>query len=274
MGTADRGQDQTDGPGAPHRSPLLLRRPSGFRRRCLLTTERSPQTEEAFQPRPGGHSPDMPPQALRRSTHYYLERGECWISTTPMGMTAMSKMDTEYLEYLWPMRHYLVTCGDEQQPNIIAVGFCMPISREPPMVACAIGKQAHSTQLIRQTEEFVINVPTQDLERQVYYCGYHSGRDVDKFEQTGLTPKPARHLATPIIEECVAHLECRLEREVDTGDKVLFIATVLDAYADADVVRGERKPEYALGSFPEKVYGGRFQHPNNENKERSTEGDE
>jgi flavin reductase (DIM6/NTAB) family NADH-FMN oxidoreductase RutF len=191
-----------------------------------------------------------------------------------MGMTAMSKVDTEYLEYLWPMRHYLVTCGDEERPNIIALGFCMPVSKEPPMVACAIGRKTYSTGLIRKTGEYVINVPTKGLERQVYYCGYHSGRDVDKFEQTGLTPRPARHLATPIIQECIAHMECRLEREVDSGDKILFIATVIEAYADEDVVKGHRRPEYAAGSYPEKVYGGRFKHPDNTTTGQSTEGSE
>ena len=52
--------------------------------------------------------------------------------------------DVEYLEYLWPMRHYLITCGDLQKPNIIAISFCMPVSKEPPLIACAIGREAYS----------------------------------------------------------------------------------------------------------------------------------
>ena len=173
-------------------------------------------------------------------------------------MIPMNKTHTEHLKYLWPMRHYLVTCGSSRQANIIAVSFCMPVSREPPMVACAIGQKTYSSQLIRQTKEFVINVPTQELKRQIYYCGFHSGRDVDKFKETGLTPQPARHVDAPIIGECVAHMECRVEQAVDAGDKVLFIATVVDAYADEDVAQGLRTAEYAAGDFPEKVYGTRF----------------
>ena len=90
-----------------------------------------------------------------------------------MGMIPMNKTHTEYLKYLWPMRHYLVTCGGSGRANIIAVSFCMPVSREPPMVACAIGQKTYSSQLIQQTKEFVINVPTQELKRQIYYCGFH-----------------------------------------------------------------------------------------------------
>ena len=70
------------------------------------------------------------------------------------------RVDVEYLEYLWPMRHYLITCGDiHSAANIIAVSFCMPVSKEPPMVACAIGKTAYSCDLIEHSGEFVINVP-------------------------------------------------------------------------------------------------------------------
>ena len=173
-------------------------------------------------------------------------------------MMATKKIATEYLKYFWPLRHYLVTCGSDGGANIIAVSFCMPVSGEPPMVGCAIGRTAYSGEIILQTGEFVINIPPQELNRQIYFCGYRSGREVDKFAETGLTPLPARHLDAPVIAECVAHMECRVVQTVDGGDKHLFMAEVLEAYADEDLERGLRQVEYAAGGFPEKVYGGRF----------------
>jgi len=170
----------------------------------------------------------------------------------------MHKIDTEYLKYFWPMRHYLVTCGSGKSANIIAISFCMPVSKEPPMVACGIGRTMYSAEIILQTGEFVINVPPQELKRQIYFCGSHSGRDVDKFNQTGLTPLAARHVHAPIIAECPAHMECRVAQTISTGDKYLFVATVVDAYADEDVEQGRRMVDYATGDFPKKVYGGRF----------------
>lgn len=165
------------------------------------------------------------------------------------------KVDVEYLEYMWPMRHFLVTCGtSEDKSNIIAVSFCMPVSKIPPMLACAVGTKAFSCELIEKTSEFVVNVPTEELEKKVYYCGYNSGRDVDKFEKTGLTPRPARKVRVPIIEECVAHMECIVRQIVDTGDKKLFIGEVIEAYADEAAVKGDREPEYTQGTFPRKVY--------------------
>jgi flavin reductase (DIM6/NTAB) family NADH-FMN oxidoreductase RutF len=169
------------------------------------------------------------------------------------------KVDAEYLEFMWPMRHFLITCGEiGGKSNIIAISFCIPVSKEPPLIACAIGKNAYSCKLIRMTEEFIINVPPEELKPQIYYCGYHSGSQVDKFKETGLTPLPSRKLKAPIIGECVAHMECKVRKEIETGDKNLFIGEVIEAYADEALVKGERKVEYAKGDFPRKIYATRY----------------
>ena len=169
------------------------------------------------------------------------------------------KVDTEYLQFMWPMRHYLITCGDrEGKSNIIAVSFCMPVSKEPPMMACAIWRSSYSRHLIKESLEYVVNVPPEELEPQVYYCGYHSGYQVDKYKETGLTAGPARKLAVPIIAECVAHIECKVRQVIETGDKNLFVGEVVEAYADEDIVKGKREVRFALGNFPQKVYGTRF----------------
>lgn len=169
------------------------------------------------------------------------------------------KVEVEYLEFMWPMRHFLITCGEiDGRANIIAVSFCMPVSKEPPLIACAIGKNSYSAELIRNNKEFVVNVPSNELKSKIYYCGYHSGYEVDKFKETGLTPQAARRVRAPIIGKCVAHMECKVRQEIETGDKILFIGEVVEAYADEAVAKGERKIEYAEGDFPRKLYAVRF----------------
>ena len=169
------------------------------------------------------------------------------------------KIEVEYLQFMWPMRHFSITCGEMgRKSNIIAVSFCMPVSKKPPLIACAIGKEAYSCKLIESTKEFIVNVPPKELSPKIYYCGFHSGYQIDKFKETDLTPQPARKVRAPIIEECVAHMECKVKQEIETGDKNLFISEVVEAYADEAVVKGERKAEYAKGDFPRKIYATRF----------------
>lgn len=105
------------------------------------------------------------------------------------------RKNVEYLEYMWPMRHFLITCGDiNGKLNIIAVSFCMPVSKKPPLIACAIGRNSYSYMLIKKFQEFIINVPLKRLKSKIYYCGFHTGYKVDKFKKTGFTPEPAKNV--------------------------------------------------------------------------------
>jgi len=66
-------------------------------------------------------------------------------------------------------------------------------------------------------DEFVINLPTKELLEQVWTVGTQSGRNVDKFQVTGLTPMPADVVKPPRIAEYPTHVECRIGDRVDTG---------------------------------------------------------
>ena len=138
---------------------------------------------------------------------------------------------------LHPYRTFLVTCCDaEGKANIITVAWLMPVSAKPPLLIVSIRPNRHSYHYIKATREFVVNVAQYEIAQQALYCGRRSGRDVDKFAATKLTPAPARHVASPIIEECIAHLECRVVQEVEAGDHQLFIGEVLAAYTNEEFV--------------------------------------
>ena len=114
---------------------------------------------------------------------------------------------TSAYRLLHPMHTVLVTCvGKKGKPNIMPLAWAMPTSHSPPLVAISISSKRYSHALIEKTEEFVINIPTVKIVNETLACGNTSGRDHDKFEETGLTPIPAKKVKTPIIEECLAHL--------------------------------------------------------------------
>lgn len=167
------------------------------------------------------------------------------------------RKDTDYLEFLWPMRHYLVTSGFQEKTNIIAVSFCMPVSKEPPLVAVAIGPKSYSYDLINKSKEFIINVPLEDYCSEIYFCGFHSGKNIDKFKEVELTKVMAKKLSVPIIDECVAFMECKVVNEYTTGDKQLIIGEVIEAYADESALKNKKELTFAQGEFPKKIYGTR-----------------
>jgi flavin reductase (DIM6/NTAB) family NADH-FMN oxidoreductase RutF len=144
---------------------------------------------------------------------------------------------TSFHYLVHPCNTFLVTCCDVAgQPNIIAIAWLTPVSISPPLVAMMIRPTRYSYALINATREFVINVASYEIAQQALFCGRRSGRDVDKFAATGLTAKPARAVRPPIIEECLAHLECRVVQDVDAGDHHIVVGEVLAAYARSGVL--------------------------------------
>jgi flavin reductase (DIM6/NTAB) family NADH-FMN oxidoreductase RutF len=138
---------------------------------------------------------------------------------------------------LHPYNTFLVTCCDEDgQPNIITIAWLIPLSIKPPLLGMAVRQTRYSYGLIRATGEFVVNVAPYEIAQAALFCGRRSGRDVDKFAATGLTADKAQRVHPPVIQECVAHLECRLVDEVKTGDHQLLVAEVLATYTRPGVL--------------------------------------
>ena len=146
---------------------------------------------------------------------------------------------------LHPRHAVLVTCrGRDGRDNIIAVSWCTPLSRKPPLVGISIAPKRFSHGLIRESGEFIVNIPTMEILERLHYCGTHSGRDVDKFEACGFTKLPGRRVKASAIAECIAHLECKVVKSVEAGDHTFFIGEVVEAYADEGVFDGAYlKPE-------------------------------
>lgn len=136
---------------------------------------------------------------------------------------------------LHPMHIVLVSCvGKRGRPNIITLAWAMPTSINPPLVAVSIAPRRHSYLLIEKTKEFVVNIPTMDILNETLFCGRKSGKYYDKFKETGLTASRSRKVKTPIIKECVAHLECKLHSQLTTGDHTIFVGEIVEAYADKE----------------------------------------
>ena len=175
----------------------------------------------------------------------------------------MSKVVKRPFAALRPVPVVLVTCGHDEQANIITIAWTGILCSNPPHVGVAVRPSRHSHGLIQETGEFVINIPTEELLDEVEYCGFTSGREVDKFAARGLTPAPGSAVQTPIIAECPINLECRLTHTLSLGSHDLFIGQVVAVQLSQEVLdergridNGKLRPilftsdEYwGLGSF-------------------------
>ena len=68
-----------------------------------------------------------------------------------------------------------------------------------------------------------------------------SGREVDKFKETGLTREKASHVGVPMIKESPVCIECRVREIKELGSHSTFVADVLAVHVDDKYMDEKRK---------------------------------
>lgn len=117
---------------------------------------------------------------------------------------------SEVYQLLEPGPVVLLTTSSEGRSNVMTMSWHSMVEFEPPRIACVVSRADYSFRALRSSGECVIAVPDVTLAQQVVDVGNCSGRDVDKFALTGLTPLAAQEVGAPLVAECFANLECRV----------------------------------------------------------------
>lgn len=150
----------------------------------------------------------------------------------------MAKRLLETAAFLVPAPVLLLSAvGSDGAVDVTTISWAGVACGTPPMVSVAVRPERHSYGLIRETGEFVLNVPSAALLRVVDFCGTVSGAAGDKCTQAQLTPIPGVKVQAPLIEECPLNLECVVRNSLVLGSHVLFLAEVVAVHADDEVVQ-------------------------------------
>lgn len=145
----------------------------------------------------------------------------------------MAKQSWKPGNMLYPLPVVMVSASDKEgRDDIITVAWAGTVCTNPPMVSVSIRPERYSYHMIRETGEFVINLTTEKLAFATDYCGVRSGRDVDKFKETGLTREKADKVRAPMIGESPVNIECRVRKVKELGSHHMFIAEVVAVHAD------------------------------------------
>ena len=134
---------------------------------------------------------------------------------------------------LYPLPAVLVSVADrEGKTNLFTVAWTGTVCSDPPMVSVSVRPERFSYHMIEETGEFAVNLTTEALAYATDYCGVKSGRDVDKWKETRLTPEAGRYIKAPLVAESPVSLECRVTRKLPLGSHDMFLAEVLAVHVD------------------------------------------
>jgi len=131
------------------------------------------------------------------------------------------------------------------RPNAMTAAWVGICCSQPPCVGVALRRATYTHENLINRRAFTLGVPSRDQVRVVDYLGLVSGRDVDKFRVTGLTPVRSLLVDAPYIEEFPLTLECRLYRTLELGLHTLFVGEIVDVKADPGILdeEGRTDPE-------------------------------
>lgn len=148
---------------------------------------------------------------------------------------------------VYPVPVIMVTCGDKPENfNIVTVAWTGTICTDPAMTYISLRPERHSYGIINRTGEFVINLTTEKIVKWADYCGVKSGKDVNKFKETGLTAEEANKVKCPLIKESPVNIECKVDRIIKLGSHDMFLAKVLSV--DVDETYMDSKGKFHLDS--------------------------
>ncbi len=148
----------------------------------------------------------------------------------------------------------LLTSGTMENPNTMTIGWgLIGIEWRKPIFTALVRESRYTRQLLDERGEFTVNIPWGNLDSRILgYCGTKSGRDVNKFQELGLTAVPGTKVSAPAIQELPLTLECRvIAQQLQTHDDnveeavaryytpdengnrdfhVMYFAEIVDAY--------------------------------------------
>ncbi|MEE5990474.1 MAG: flavin reductase family protein [Lachnospiraceae bacterium] len=135
--------------------------------------------------------------------------------------------------FVYPVPAVLVSCaGADGNKNIITVAWTGTVCSDPPMVYISVRKERFSYDIIKESGEFVINLPDEKLAHALDYCGCTTGAKVDKFKECALTAEESSKVSVPSIAESPVAIECKVKDIIPLGTHDMFLAEVLAVRVD------------------------------------------
>jgi len=129
------------------------------------------------------------------------------------------------------------------KPNAMTsawVGICCS---KPPCIMISLRKETYTFGNIMERKAFSVNIPSESYAKETAYFGTVSGRDIDKFSVTGLTPVKCDLVDAPYIKEFPIIIECNLLQTHELGSHTMFIAEIMDVKADKSMIGKNDLPD-------------------------------
>ena len=129
-------------------------------------------------------------------------------------------------EWLVPSGVFVVTLKSGERVNAYTAGWVVRVSEVPVMIQVAVWEKNYSYELAQETEHFVVHILEEGQQDVARHFGQQCGRLIDKLD--GYTTNLSKS-GLPMLDDCLAHLECEVIFRHIFGDHIILIGRVTDS---------------------------------------------
>jgi flavin reductase (DIM6/NTAB) family NADH-FMN oxidoreductase RutF len=152
------------------------------------------------------------------------------------------KQSVGHPELIFPNPVFVVgTYDTEGRPNAATIAWAGIASSGPQAVSIAVRPSRYTHENLMKKMAFSVNIPTDKFAEETDYFGIVSGKNVNKFERTGLTPTHGKFVDAPLIEEFPYNMECEVTHHIDLGEHTLFIGEIKDICVSKNLLNEKGK---------------------------------
>lgn len=143
----------------------------------------------------------------------------------------------------------------ENKNNIFTVAWAGTICTKPAMLSISVRPERLSYEYIKQSMEFIVNIPSKNLTYATDFCGVKSGRTVDKIKELNLTMKEGSKVNAAYIDECPIAIECKVKNIIPLGSHNLIIAEVLASHINENIMDDKGKIHFENANLINYAHG-------------------
>ena len=123
----------------------------------------------------------------------------------------------------------LVTFNENGKFGGLTVSSFCSLSMDPPLVLICIDRKIASHESLEKTATFGVNICNSE---QGKIAWDFANSNIDKNELIKSLPHTLTELGTPLLEGCLAAMECKITQKYDGGDHTIFIGQVEEGTYD------------------------------------------
>ncbi len=131
----------------------------------------------------------------------------------------------------------ITTVGRDKSTNAAPHSRITVADYDPPQLLISVNRKHDTYRNMIDTGEFVINIPSIDMLKQIWIAQKHFPYGVSELEKAELTSFPSEKVKPPRIRECRVHIECKVLWTKTTGSSCLVLGSVEAVSAQEEVAK-------------------------------------